>query len=747
MHSHTTHAAPARFEKHEISLSGVMPEKPVERSAEEIRKMIAKIKFLSQTLSGFPQIKISAEHGCGWACGMDGEDVELIDKYVKGKIKTIDELPPETLKPKVIYCDLDDLANWPDKRIMGVTQHEISHALYTDYKLFFEGQRMAADQGSLPSTWASVWNALEDPWINNKRSADSDAVRAAMTELYAHWIEDTQAKFENVPLASQLGLNIIHHWATGSDIPQIKDETVLRKWGEIKPYAEQYFNGQSARENYDLLNNHIWPVVKDLEAKDVQDRLQQNMSDRLSGNQKKPSNGPNGEAGKTNSKSSSLPSKEKKGLMQKLKDLISGEESEDGETNKSLKKADKNKLGEKLKDKDQSSARRELSAEEKKGLEDIFNSLSQEDKEKLLQEAKSDVEQTAAEIFDNSFGENGPIKKDLSGQYKPSNQTEGEPTELDEKIAALEKELKVAEKREEEQAEEFRQEEIRRLEQEIKQRQMKQYGFKPEEEGLFDIYRAYENEVQGFIANFKKQFAELLPKQETVEFDGEHFSGKRVNEDLIGKRVPVKDYRIYQRRNLVQSEDPKLFATLLIDNSGSMSGIKMRESLKTAIFYAKVFQMFELPFSIKLFGSHVIEIKSFNERYDDPGAGVKRRLVQYANASMGNTDIGEGLESSFADMTSRKKEFVGYEGAIFTISDSGANCGRVGAGLADYIRDIQKKYAVTNFILSNQSSEIKNAMETFGERNVIAPSDFSRICPESVRILRNVFSNLKRKVH
>jgi hypothetical protein len=171
---------------------------------------------------------------------------------------------------------------------------------------------------------------------------------------------------------------------------------------------------------------------------------------------------------------------------------------------------------------------------------------------------------------------------------------------------------------------------------------------------------------------------------------------------------------------------------------------KIDESRKTAVFWARALKEMDVPFAIKLFGGEFMSLKDFNQDYDDPSQRIKPRLLQLTNASMGGTNISDPLKASCDEMLILKRKYPDSFGAIFVISDGGANQGLVKDELTHLIDQIKKKFIVTNFALSQDQREIREAIGYFGERNVVAPASFKQLHGEAIRVLRTTLQDAFR---
>jgi hypothetical protein len=397
-----------------------------------------------------------------------------------------------------------------------------------------------------------------------------------------------------------------------------------------------------------------------------------------------------------------------------------------------------------------------LSPQERQELQEVLNNLTPEDRKKLEDLAKQAIDKEQVDLLAETFGDPTQLTKNPNdGIHKPAakpsnaNTDPASPEDLKQAIDDLEKQLAEAQAREDAQAEQQRKEDAARLAKEIRDNQMRLDGFTPdlvEDEALFDRYKECERSTASYVAPFVKSLSALLPKERQLAFEGNFYSGKKLDTREIPRRAPVKDYKIHKRPVVEESPRPKMFIELLIDNTGSMAGQKMEETVRAAVFWGRVLEVFEIPFSIKLFGTSVVSIKDFDEDIDDPRNRIKYKLMKYANASMGSTDIGQALQAAKQEMLEKRRIYKDSLGAIFLLSDSGANTGLTGDALAREALDIAQRYALTNFILTNNQREIDEAKKIFGEKNVVAPQDFNNLCPESIRVLRGTLDAFRRKL-
>ena len=875
-----------------LDVFGIPMPPGIHRSAAEVQLLKENIALVARVFSKNYTMEVFPAPGGGWACGVGAQVERAVHEYLAGQRSTLDDLPEKDFRPTRIFYDLKDLVESPLPVVMGVLRHEVGHANHSDYRLFFKGQRLAIEEGYFPTSWMLTHNALEDPWVNNREIADSEAVRENMTQLYAAKLPEVVKKINSLPATHQLGLNINHYWVTGQNIPGLKDQKVLDAFAKIKPFVDQYFKGASAKENYDTLLKNIWPEIKKLEGQAIQEETLKELARRLSGSKlgarsnqasagqggvgpSRPGpsspggsasaepqssaepepihsgSGPSGRQRSDRSRKASSASgpeqceevsgaesgldgasvspgkqsgpaekqsflrrvinkarrllglKSRAGSSQPANNRAKPEQgsrrTEDGredssETSSSQGSPEHSPTASRSANRPLSQPQpqepdpalaagmgkearqdltRELDRQQKeheqfsrqlkqqqhredlpqdvdlsqlppdlrRELERVLGALAQEIREELDKEAREALDRKQAEEYEkkNPRGLKTTVDRTSGKRVSSLNAppSESETEEIRDAINGFTQEQEAAG---EAQAQREEQERERRVRQELQslmeKRDMLKNGFGQEERQHYLRFKELEGAMGGMIANFMRVLAEHLPKKEELEHGGEFYTGSRLNHDSIVRRAPVKDYKIYQRREVVPSQEPRMFVQLLIDNSGSMSGQKMEESLKTAIFWARVLKEFNIPFSVKLFGERVVEIMRFEHDYDLPRHRIKPRLVQLADASGGSTNIGEPLEMAQAEMKLARRRYPDCFGAVFVISDSGANRGKVGADLKSLIETMQKESLVMNFILTQTQDEVNEARAYFGNKNVVAPASFKDLPAAAFRVLR-----------
>lgn len=742
-----------------LDVFGVPEDRPIKRTAGEVAELKRKIGLIARVFSKTYDLGVYPSPQGGWCCSIDEKHMEEIERYLHGEVQSLDALPVDALKPKKIYYDVSDVeGKMTDDEVIGVTRHEIGHVNHSDFRLLLEGQRHCMDEGYLATSWASLSNALEDPRVNNLEIAGSDVVREKMSRLYTKWTAETVEKIHTQPATHQLGLALIYYWLSGEFIKNITDKKVIDTFNEIKPHADRYMASDSAQEAHEILKNDIWPLYKKLEQKAVADEKLKELMRRISGSSLGDARGEGGRQGAQQDAISKIVSEIKKALgvgNDKSSDRI-GQGADGG-----LKK----RVGEEMRAQEEAAANRnaklqskkkatgsmpddisldDVADDLKKDLQDMIARLPSDQKKELEDAAREQVDaKQAAQVNKRNPKSVQMEKDDQTGQYLPKIQKadEAKAQKIEQQVDAyneIHKREEAARQEalsKEQAAAEAAAEQARRQLAEIAE--AKKEGFDSNDIELYRQFKQLEREMEGYIASFMKLLDRYLPKKEESIHQGAYYVGKKINKKEIVKRAVFRDNRFFSRRESIESSEPRMFVTLLIDRTGSMHGQKMRESLKTAIFLARVLERFGIPFAIKFFGSSVESIMRFGQDYDDPVNRIKPNLLKKGIANDRQTDIAAPMKETVGDMTSARRQYAGCHGGIFVISDSGANAGEmVGDALGAYISDQQKRYTIVNLLLSGNEDDLKEAQKLFGERHVVQASDFTDLPKAAFNVLR-----------
>lgn len=771
-----------------------------EQEAARVRRMIVTI---ARVFSSNSQIKVypNAQEGQPWSCSIGSEAEPYYRQFMEGKRETLHDLPDDLFKPKVLYYDRESIYRHQLSEILGVLRHEIGHARNTDYRLWLEGQKFAQQQGYSPISWVNLVNSLEDTRVNTIEMQGSETVRAQMEKRYGDRKADIEGHTPTLPINLQLSKQILYYWVTGQVMPTITDKRVLEAFEQINPFIKQFSQTVSAEEADRIVREKIWPVYKTLEEQAQRDEEISQMVNNLQGQpqgEKAQGQGATAQSqgresgfaqpAQQGSASADKPSPEtgqstsSGSLLQRIQSLIKREQEKAAQQSQEQypEKPEEPDLGQQLaqavdpnlqqqlteeanrikegkgqpEDQDSPVQAQELSKDFRQKLEETLNNLPEEMKNQLVEAAKRELEEKAVkeleEEGDHKFTkfERNPQTGRMELTLNTESQEEAQKIEQSmQEMERQEQEAEAVEAQEKREVEAQRQQALRQ-EQERQRliREMKKDGFEEREEEAFRRFQSYEEGVLRYVRNFIDRILPALPRREEVFYEGLYARGKKLDAQALARKVPIGDARVMKRKEVRQSEEAKIFVQLLIDNTGSMAGAKMEESIKTAIFWARVLKTLDVPFSIKLFGSQVLALKGFEQDYDDPRFKTKPKLMFEADARGGHTDIGSPLIASFEEMTQAKRVYVDSQGIICLITDGQPNAGLTGQALAEKAQEISKRFPIFVFGLGPKEMRLQQKLEEiFGKGKVIMPESFTQLPAESGRILLVQLHRLLRR--
>lgn len=290
-HSRLAAATPGKQEQPETKLEDV---KLPERSKLEVEEMRRRVAVVARVFSNSHDLMMLPAPQGGWAVSIAPDVQQAVNEYLYGQRDTLADLPDDKFRWRVMYYDENHLKTEEEEAIFGFVRHEIGHLHHSDLRLLIEGEKMAMKDGNLPTTYQHLYNALEDVWINLKEGNDSPIAKRQIEYVHRKYMPKVEANIQQMPPNVQLGMNIIHYWLEGKDIPTIKDQRVLDTFKEIEPAVNEYFWGPSARTNWELLWEKIWPAARLLEQQSVMDNM---MSEAARQMAKKGRQGGQGKAG------------------------------------------------------------------------------------------------------------------------------------------------------------------------------------------------------------------------------------------------------------------------------------------------------------------------------------------------------------------------------------------------------------------------------------------------------------------
>ena len=315
------------------------------------------------------------------------------------------------------------------------------------------------------------------------------------------------------------------------------------------------------------------------------------------------------------------------------------------------------------------------------------------------------------------------------------------------------------------------------------------------EENLYDEYKAYEQAVKPKVGPFVDGIMPHIPKKEIIQSgDRKVRSGVELDNESLGDYGNRVQGFVFRSQEAVEQGDPRIIVTFVVDRSGSMLGEKMKESMKTLIFFALCLQEVAgrsgrtIDFSILFFDNGVSLAKDFADGYEEKNrrkwpdgceATVKRRLMDESKKS-GGTDMGAAIVEANSRLNKRKRLIPDYMSCLFAISDGdtfGAlhgekltrfiqgleayetGCGKGGSEVnknagAGKSEKMGKHLKVGFYLRGGKSlSDAEKAAETpmekyFGPRGkgTVVVDDFGELVPEARKVLRSALIRMAQRL-
>lgn len=719
-----------------------------------------------------------------WACGLDPKVIPEINKYIEGERNDLNDLPKESFDAKQILYDEEAAHEMEMDEILTLLHHEAGHAKYTDFRLMFEGQRAAKDEGNLPTSFWLTFEGIEDPRVNNLEGEESPAIDRQIKANQGAELQKriTEAPLSQKPLILQFAYDSFHRWLhDGEGIPELTGTEVGKLTELARPLLEQYFQNTDVEQRR-LLQRQIWDIAKQLEKKDIQDEEKRQMAQKKKGQKgdqdqkgqkaegdsqpgqgesqpgsggqpSKPGSGSEFQSGIPGDKGSlgkqsadkTQGQEGKKGFLKRLKDAMSGQKKSASDTAQgeqdekaSSEKEDKGeKAGESKQERLDLS---QLSPEELKQIEDAINQMSPEDRQKLEKEARETIDQMQKEALEEELSKTMKLEKNKkTGEYevKPKladqkAEDKGE-EEFKKAIEQVEKE-EQAQWAQEETARREQEEALKRLEKERREKLgMEKAGFDENEREKFLLYQSLEDAMSPYVRNFRQAIEKLIPRKKEGVYEGGFFSGPKFDRRDVVRKAPLGNEQFHMRQVERPIGEPRLFIGLLVDNSGSMSGKKMEEARKTVIFFSRVCREMGIPFMTAAFGDNAEVIKQFRQEFDNPAEKIKPRIIDATEANAPSTNLHAGLEITIEKMNEERRKLRDSHGLIFVITDGGANAGLTGSQLQNYIEENRGRLTFKAFGFPGTEYFLNGL---FGESNCVYPKEFEDLPDEAFRVLR-----------
>lgn len=715
-----------------------------------------------------------------WATSLDPKVNIELDRYLRGKRESLDDLPPEAFVPKQILYDEESAQEMEMGAISTILHHEAGHAKYTDFKLMVEGQRQAKNEGYLPTSFWLMFEGIEDPRVNALEGEESPAIDRQIRTNQAKDLHErlTEASISKRPMLLQFAYNSFHIWLHGEPIKELESTDIGRLTVLARPLLQQYFENTDVDQRK-LLQKQLWDIAKELEKKEIEQEEQRQMVQQKQKGQQQQGQGQQGEGQPQSVSGEGQQSQEQSGgeqqgsesdpdngnqqnqpkghrrFMDKLKEAIFGKkdspssESPSGQQDSSSQ-TDSSEQEESESDSQQKPEKfdlSQLSDQELQELKDAIDQLSEEERAELAKQAKQAVDEAQKEALEEELSKTMKLEKnEETGEYEVKPQMVDEKAqkqaELDYKEALQEVEAEEQAEFEREEAERQVRGSIQRQIDEARREklEMEKAGFDEDDRVKFLLYQSLEDSMYSKVRNFKQAIEKVIPRRKEPTYEGGYFSGPKYDKRDVIRKAPLGDQRFHTRQVESPTGEPRLFIGLLVDNSGSMSGQKMEQARKTMIFFARVCKEMGIPFMAAAFGDDAEVIKQFRQDFDDRSQKIKPKIIDATEANGGITNLHAGIKVTIEAMNEQRRRLRDSHGLIFVITDGGANAGLTGDDLQNYIGENRGRLTFKGFGLSNSDKErtqIQSYLnQYFGESNCAYPENFENLPDEAFRLLR-----------
>lgn len=356
----------------------------------------------------------------------------------------------------------------------------------------------------------------------------------------------------------------------------------------------------------------------------------------------------------------------------------------------------------------------------------LKNAQSFEDLEKLQNETE------ASDMFDD-------IKKDI--QDRLDAKEERMKDEIKEKLDTMVQDGFMDDRRRqdlEQQLDKNRLVELDRIREQIER-----------ESKAFNEYQKIKDEVAPLVDTWFRYFVERLPKQLEVDLD----------EDILMRQGAFNRRSVMRPRNLLfgtvnnprtikPSVKPRFLASIMVDVSDSMSGVKLIMARKLLLFYNELFSRISSEFGFikyanNIFSDTIIALKGFDQDYesserydwgDGTRATIKARLMQ-ALQTKGGTNMLPAIQNAATELNKQTFEYPDYASAFYFIGDGDDTAGN-SVRIEEYLRLDAANHGFGHHMLSaimlGNESQRKKLASIFGDENTTVALDFETLIEQSM---------------
>lgn len=488
--------------------------------------------------------------------------------------------------------------------ILGQLAHEIFHILYTDFRTLQEMERKYKQYGDFRMKQVhESMNIIED-----------SAIELAGTNYYTGSfrqaiIVNNQAALENMPSLDDLlikgapRLSIFKqacamYCILGTMKGKLHDPELIVMFKKAMPILDRgrlspnsWGRLAAAEELYNLM----MPLIEEVEQQAKQQQVQQNY--KYTKNEQISSGGPSQQPEEQPQVQQDFQKSNKK----KTKEEIEKEDNQSGS-----EEAEETQDAEETKSSLNKNANEENASgeadDDKKSDED--DSLNGNGSSKEEDNSKSDANEGATEDTNekNSVSENDDEEKTPESQDDAEEDDETDKEELDEILKNLEDQLETVKT-------DVAKDEYDRLEQLQQDKKIREFGknvsysnlhrhicveskrnFKVDD-GVKQHYETMYEPIKGLTRNLSKKLLEVIKFNEDAKYTG-LYTGKINKSQLY--RVDKKIF--YQNKS--KSDEADLVIEMLVDQSGSMSGDRIRYAKLACMMMYEVCSALNIPFAV-----------------------------------------------------------------------------------------------------------------------------------------------------
>lgn len=271
------------------------------------------------------------------------------------------------------------------------------------------------------------------------------------------------------------------------------------------------------------------------------------------------------------------------------------------------------------------------------------------------------------------------------------------------------------------------------------------------EEGnqLYNDYESIKLEIEPMVDEWFKYFVERLPRQKEVSVDEDAlsrqgaFDRRSVNRPRNILFGTVKNPRIID-----SSIKPLFIASIMVDVSGSMGGIKLENARKLLIFYCELFTKIKeefgyIQFAINTFSDSMQEIKTYEQDYDSTQAyvypdntksTVKLRLMKNIK-TQGGTNMLDPIKRasrSLSDLTYDNSDHASSFYFIGDGEDTNGNSERIKQFLLEKNNQDGFGEHMLSAILLGSERERTELSKIFGDEHTTVAGDFDELIKQSM---------------